>query len=127
MGPSAPLNWKQLIGILLVLAGCGSGEAPPDGGPEYEWTPGCVELGPPGESYWGPVCRDGDIIARLCAWDGGGFYVCAGRASDRDPQVARPMCRGGQPTCHEDGDMSRPRLEHPMCLDGDPPSCDLPR
>ena len=109
-------------GACLSLTACDGGVATPDAGPAREWMADCMEVGPPGDTIYRAVCRDGDLIAAFCETDGG-LEVCARLSTEPDVTVAAPRCeRTATVVCNE-GSPTGPRLEEPVCLDDSEPSC----
>lgn len=110
--------------LVSFVAGCDGPTSLPDGGPAYDWTPDCMELGPAGDTFWAPVCRDGDIVQAFCETDGG-LLVCPRPAAGEDVVIAVPRCRATATVVCNEGNPEGPRLDYPVCLDDSEPSCDL--
>lgn len=116
-----------LICAAALIVSCDGVAAPADAGAAHVWEADCVEVGPPGDTIYRAVCRDGDVIQAFCEAEGG-IEICAGAPTDPDLDVATPRCpRTATVLCTEDGSIDGPRLDDPVCLeDGAPqPSCEI--
>lgn len=124
MALSSPVKLAW-VGIVVGLAvGCGGSSIEADAGPEYHWAPKCLELGPPGDSYYAAACSDGELVAAFCEIDGG-LVICTRHPSDDGPQVAQPRCRTTATIVCNEGSPDGPRLDYPVCLDDSEPSCEF--